>query len=121
MESVRKDIECIFGVIKGRFRVLKLPILFHKKIEIDNLFFTCVGLHNMLHIWDGRDQWESGVEWGKEDGKFNDKDAGQFWDKPRVRRANGKMEHVEDGEDFSRCGKFYFSDSQIPLVVVENL
>ena len=31
MESVRKDIEDIFKVLNGRFRVLKLPILLHKK------------------------------------------------------------------------------------------
>ena len=60
MESVRKDIEDIFGVLKGRFRVLKLPILLHKKEQIDNMVFTCIGLHNMLHVWDKRDEWEAG-------------------------------------------------------------
>jgi hypothetical protein len=26
LESVRKGVECLFGVLKGRFRCLKLPI-----------------------------------------------------------------------------------------------
>ena len=60
MESVRKDIEDIFGVLKGRFRVLKLPILLHKKEQVDKMVFTCVGFHNMLHLWDERDKWEAG-------------------------------------------------------------
>ena len=48
MESVRKDIEGVFGRIKNRFRILKTPLTFRKKSHIDNLFMTCVGLHNML-------------------------------------------------------------------------
>ena len=31
VESVRKDIEDVFGVVKGRFRILKLLILLQKK------------------------------------------------------------------------------------------
>jgi len=33
IESVRKDVECAFGRLKGRFRILKLPLRFHK-IEV---------------------------------------------------------------------------------------
>ena len=117
LESVRKDIEDIFGVVKGRFRILKLPVLFHKKHEIDNMFLTCIGLHNMLHIWDGRDQWECGVEWGGTHGKFSDGDGGEFWGRPRVKRSNGLMEYVKDEEDFSKFGRFYFSDNQVPIVL----
>ena len=38
VESVRKDVECTFGILKGRFRCLKLPILYHDKKRIDD---TC--------------------------------------------------------------------------------
>jgi hypothetical protein len=34
---MRKDIEDTFGILKGRFRILKLPIIFHKKEQIDNV------------------------------------------------------------------------------------
>ena len=44
MESMRKDIEFFFGRMKSRFRVLKTPISFHKKVHVDNTFFTCVAL-----------------------------------------------------------------------------
>jgi len=44
MESVRKDTECFFG----RF---KTPLTFHDKGDIDNAFFTCVALQNILLEW----------------------------------------------------------------------
>eukprot|EP00904_Undaria_pinnatifida_P003091 jgi/Undpi1/12783/HiC_scaffold_6.g02451.m1 len=68
LESVRKDVECFFGVLKGRFRILKLPILYRNKDEIDNMFFCCCILHNMLHAMDGLDTFEAGVEWAGADG-----------------------------------------------------
>ena len=68
VESVRKDVECFFGVLKGRVRLLKLPTLFRKKEEIYNAFFTCCTLHNMLHKRDGLDQLEEGAQWAGEDG-----------------------------------------------------
>ena len=52
-ESVRKDIECFFGRMKKRFRILKMAIELHKKHQVDNVFLTCVTLMNMLHLYDG--------------------------------------------------------------------
>lgn len=40
MESVRKDVECLFCQVKGRFRILKLAFLFRDKGDIDNVWFT---------------------------------------------------------------------------------
>ncbi|CAM9508247.1 unnamed protein product [Pylaiella littoralis] len=65
LESVRKDVECFFGILKGRFRILKLGILFQCLEDIDNMFFTCCTLHNMLHAYDGLDELEPAVEWGE--------------------------------------------------------
>ncbi|CAN0270408.1 unnamed protein product, partial [Pylaiella littoralis] len=48
LESVRKDVECFFGILKGRFRILKLRLAYHCREDIDNIFFTCFVLHNML-------------------------------------------------------------------------
>lgn len=59
MESLRKDIECAFGILKARWRILKLPIPFHYKNNgpydpaysshlVDDVVLTCVGLHNWL-------------------------------------------------------------------------
>jgi hypothetical protein len=47
--GVRKDFECFFGRPKACIRTLKTPISFHNKIGIDNFFFTCVALQNILH------------------------------------------------------------------------
>jgi hypothetical protein len=41
IESVRKDVECIFGRIKGRFRTLKIPSRFHKQARVGNQFKAC--------------------------------------------------------------------------------
>ena len=56
LESVRKDVERSFGILKGRFRCLKLPILFLSQSDIDNVFFTCAILHNMIRFSDGQDR-----------------------------------------------------------------
>ena len=49
MDSVRKDVECTFGILKVRFRVLKVPSMWKYRRTFDNVFFTCCWLHNMLH------------------------------------------------------------------------
>ena len=48
LESIRKDVEHLFGVLKKRFRVLKLPLQFREASFIENIFFTCCIFHNML-------------------------------------------------------------------------
>ena len=48
VESMRKDIECAFGILKGRFRILKYGMRFHKVEHCDMLFKTLCALHNLL-------------------------------------------------------------------------
>ena len=48
LESVRKDVECAFGILKTRFRCIKLPSRFHDLKITENIFVTCCILHNML-------------------------------------------------------------------------
>jgi hypothetical protein len=74
LESVRKDIEDVFGILKGRFRILKLPLMFHKKEEIDNVVHCAVALHNMLRDWDGLSVWEREADWKGKDALFNNED-----------------------------------------------
>lgn len=47
LESVRKDVECAFGILKNRFRCLKLPLLWRSMEVIENVFVTCCVLHNI--------------------------------------------------------------------------
>lgn len=86
VESVRKDVECCFGILKGRFRCLKLPIFYQNKSVIDNMFFTCCILHNILLNVDGFDaRWEENVNWEGQAGYHADEDITIF--KKHWRRA----------------------------------
>ncbi|CAN0468177.1 unnamed protein product, partial [Scytosiphon promiscuus] len=69
LESVRKDVECFFGYLKGRFRILKLSILYRNEADIHNVFFTCCILHNMLHAYDGLDELEPETNGAGADGR----------------------------------------------------
>ena len=61
VESVRKDVECTFGIMKGRFRILKIGIRIHSIKSVDQLWCTCCALHNMFLINDGlNNNWYAG-------------------------------------------------------------
>ena len=48
LESVRKDVECAFGIVKKRFRIVHLPFPYCKAKLVENVFRVCVMLHNRL-------------------------------------------------------------------------
>ena len=48
LESARKDVECGFGILKRRFRCLKLPSRFHSLQVVEDVFVACCVIHNML-------------------------------------------------------------------------
>ena len=52
-ESIRKDVECVFGILKGRFRILKAGIRLHGVDNADSIWSTCCALHNLLLEIDG--------------------------------------------------------------------
>jgi hypothetical protein len=58
LESVRKDVECAFGSLKVRFKILKVPLMYRDVEHVDNIFYSCAILHNMLLRWDGRELME---------------------------------------------------------------
>ena len=53
IESVRKDIECVFGILKKRFAFLKVFNRMHSQKLIDCAFVTCCIIHNILLRNDG--------------------------------------------------------------------
>ena len=60
VESLRKAVECTFGIMKGRFRVLKSGVKLHGANISDKIWLTCCALHNMI-LLDGEDDisvWE---------------------------------------------------------------
>ena len=62
IESMRKDVECTFGILKSRFAVLKRGITLHG-IELTNkIWLTCCVLHNFLLDEDGLDDNWDGID-----------------------------------------------------------
>jgi hypothetical protein len=52
VESVRKDVECFFGVLKSRFRFFKNGVVYHDPALIEKAFKTASCLHNMILSFD---------------------------------------------------------------------
>jgi Plant transposon protein len=100
-ESVRKDVECSFGILKKRFQILKNAITWHSKSDIDNAVFSCVILHNMLHEYDGYDErWEAEIY-----NKHNDEEEQLFLNKIRRR----VVRTLENNLDNSKVGHLDFN------------
>ena len=67
MESMQKDVECTFGILKGRFCLLKNGIRLRGLADTDNLLWlACCALLNFLLLEeDGLDclwKWSSGID-----------------------------------------------------------
>lgn len=77
-ESIRKDIECAFGILKKRFQFLKSAIVWHSKEDIDQAVYACVVLHNMLHEFDKiGERWEAAADKANRNASAdNDNDTG---------------------------------------------
>ena len=80
IESMRKDVECTFGILKGRWRILKTGVRLHSTESVDMIWATCCALHNMLLEVDGLDIPWDGVkvptsEWDGELGDLESEDV----------------------------------------------
>ena len=81
LESMRKDVECTFGILKGRWRILKTGIRIHGLTEADRIWKTCCALHNWLLEIDGLDdKWDEGVpsSWEGEAGEHDPDELGRI-------------------------------------------
>ena len=68
----------VFGILKGRWRILKTGIRLHGVEACDKIWGTCCALHNWLLEVDGLDdRWEQGVPstWEGELGDFEEGDV----------------------------------------------
>jgi DDE superfamily endonuclease len=77
LESLRKDVECTFGILKGRWRILKTGIRVHNTEASDNIWMTCCALHNLLLDVDGLShKWKdcNPSSYENDDGEFQDVD-----------------------------------------------
>jgi len=48
LESVRKDVECVFGILKGRWASLDQGFKYRDVKTCGEIFLTCAVLHNMM-------------------------------------------------------------------------
>ena len=48
MESIRKAVECVFGIMKKRFRILRHAFTLRDPRRIESIFRMCCALHNMI-------------------------------------------------------------------------
>ena len=55
IESLRKDVECVFGRLKKRFLVFKTPVRLYGVTSTDDLWMICLALHNIIHLHDEED------------------------------------------------------------------
>ena len=59
---MRKDVECAFGILKGRWRILKTGVRVQGVESVDKVWLTCCALHNWLLEIDGLDAgWQSQI------------------------------------------------------------
>jgi hypothetical protein len=63
LESSRKPTECVIGILKQRFWMLKHALRMRSKQDIANVVHTCAILHNMLLHYDGFDKLWTADDW----------------------------------------------------------
>ena len=112
---MRKDVECAFGILKGRFRILKAGVRLHSIRSVDMVWLTCCALHNMLLEVDGLDEpWDGSKvptsEWEGALGELEEEDVPvamrralcpaeiRQYDTSTIGHAD-QMEGCTDGED----------------------
>lgn len=97
IESARKDVECLFGMMKMRFSVLKHPIVLHDLDEIQNMIHACCILWNLqrrndqelelgdsefwTHLEDGCDSQEDDMEVDQTEEKMHERKMLSFFER----------------------------------------
>lgn len=87
LESARKSTECLIGILKARFQIMKHPLRMHSKDDISNMMFTCAILHNMRLHYDGFDKLWTEDDWLTNDPvDSDDEENSQQGNKSKMRR-----------------------------------
>ena len=75
VESMCKDAECTFGILKDRWRILKSGVHVYGVNKVDEIWLTCCAWHNWLLDIDGlSNKWNNGVLVSNWDGKLGQMD-----------------------------------------------
>ena len=101
IESVRKDIECYFGRLKQRFKILRIPNLMKTKKIIDDMMFTIVAIQNMLLDYSTTAQlhtsWTVQLDWQKVD--MNDHNGNASLSELLDKLAVAEQEDVDEEDN----------------------
>ena len=109
IEGMQKDVECTFGIMKGRFRVLKNGICVRGPAATDNIWLPCCALHNFLLEEDGLDQpWEKPVSietWLEpEFANHSDRDLVRIFGMEEVSDAHQELDATATGQQMPPWG-----------------
>lgn len=104
LESMCKDVECTFGIMKGRFTILKTGIKLQNFELTDQVWLTCCALHNMLLFADALDEgWENGElsHWEREGMNYDEPTCLSFSET----RLNRYLSQVRNYNDESKLNE----------------
>ena len=99
-----ESIECFFGHLKQRFKILKKPILFQKKDDIDNTMYTIVAIQNMIGDYkltvseemnNASSSWKVQLNWQQVPSADTDGDARANWDRVMKCLAEAEADDIE--------------------------
>ena len=80
---MQKDVDCTFGILKGRWRILKTGVRLHGIQVVDKVWLTCCALHNWLSEEDGNgDEWTGGISIDDWLGELGENDLDHDEDNP---------------------------------------
>lgn len=113
MESMRKDVECTFGILKCRFAVLKRGITLQGIDATDRIWLTCCALHNFLLEEDGLD-----VDWGgvQDANTMRGDERGQAGANPRAEGVQRDI-NLTDNDANTNPGGMEHEDNTHPMNV----
>ena len=78
-ESLRKDIECLFGQMKQEFAILRYGSRFNSLELMDDIFLTCCAIHNQRKILAGLDaRWSTDEFVDEVDSDLSQKEVAVF-------------------------------------------
>ena len=102
LESMRKDVECAFGILKGRFGILRYGIRLHSIEKCDQIWKTCCALHNRLLFIDGLHRYwgnDSLSNWEISHHSFTKRTKGKF----AHNRLNQNNDDEEADNQYKTC------------------
>ena len=87
LESMRKDVECTFGIMKQQFSILRYGVRMGHIKNVDEIWLTCCALHNKLLFIDGLDKnWDVTGKSSGDDDNMNEVTNNQPFSISRLNR-----------------------------------